>query len=79
MPTAAYWGSLFGLALAGGAAQVVHGGPLLRRRMLRLGRLELAGTVVALLALGFHPLRSGVPPGRGGQRAVSACRHIWWP
>ncbi len=77
VPTGAYWGSLLGLALAGGAARVVHGGPLLRRRMLRLGRLGLAGTVVALLALGFHcaamflpAVVSGVPGSTGAARAV---------
>ena len=77
MPTAAYWGSLFGLALAGGAARVIQGGPLLRRRVLRLSRLELAGTVVALLALGFHcaamflpAVVSSVPGSTGAARGV---------
>ena len=77
MPTATYWGSLFGVALAGGSARIVHGGPVLRRRVLRLGRLELAVTVVALLALGFHcaamffpTVVSSVPGSTGAARAV---------
>lgn len=77
MPTAAYWGSLFGLALAGGAARVVHGGPLLRRRVLRLGRLELAMTAVALLALALHcaamffpAVVASLPGSTGAARAV---------
>jgi len=77
VPTAAYWGSLFGLTLIGGAARVVRGGPLLRGRVHRLGRLELAATVVAILALGFHcaamflpAVVSSLPGSIGAARAV---------
>jgi len=77
MPTAAYWGSLFGVALAGGAARVMHGEPLLRCRVLRLDRLGLAVAVVALLALALHcaamffpAVVASVPGSTGTARAV---------
>ena len=54
VPDARYWGTLVVLGVAGLAARLVRGGPLLGRHPSVLGPLDLALATVALLALGFH-------------------------
>ena len=54
MPDPRYWSTLAVLVGAGLAVRIVRGGPLLPARTVVLGRIDLALTAVALLALGFH-------------------------
>lgn len=49
-----YWSALLAVAVLTGAARLLTGGPLLRRRAVPLGRAELLVAGVALGVLVFH-------------------------
>lgn len=66
-----YWSVLLAVAVLAGAARLVTGGPLLRRRAAPLRRVELLLAFAALIALVFHcaamffaPWTDALPGGR---------------